>query len=81
LRVRSDADVLGAVLSAGKATSYELAEGEGAYVVPATGSIDINGEKLATGEGAAIRGERHLRIAASTDAELVMVVTRQAPQP
>jgi hypothetical protein len=35
----------------------------------------------ATGEGAAIRGERHLRIAARDDAELVMVVTRHAPQP
>lgn len=80
LRVGSDADVLGAVLSAGKVTNYELAEGEGAYVVPATGSIDVNGDKLATGEGAAIRGERHLRIAARDDAELVMVVTRHAPQ-
>ena len=81
LQVRSDADVLGAVLSAGSATQYELGEGEDAYVVAASGSIDVNGETLAAGDGAAVRGERHLRIAARDDAELVMVVTRDAPQP
>jgi len=81
LRIGSDADVLGAVLPAGTSTRYELAQGEAAYVVPAAGAIDINGEKLAAGDGAAIRGERHLHIAARDHSELVMVVTRAVPQP
>lgn len=81
LPVRSDAAVLGAVLPAGTAADYELSAGEGAYIVPAAGAIDVNGAALKEGEGAAIRNERHLHIAARSDAELVMVVTRDAPHP
>jgi quercetin 2,3-dioxygenase len=81
LRVGSDADVLGALLPAGTKAQYELAKGEAAYLVPAAGSVEINGKRLETGEGAAIRDESHLRIAARHDAELVMVVTRPAPPP
>ena len=76
LPVGSDADVLGGMLPNGAETVYELADDEAAYIVPATGSIEINGEELTPRDGAAIRGERFLRIKALDDAEVVLVVTR-----
>jgi redox-sensitive bicupin YhaK (pirin superfamily) len=62
------------MLPNGAETVYELADDEAAYIVPATGSIEINGEELPPRDGAAIRGERFLRIKALDDAEVVLLV-------
>ena len=62
------------MLPSGASTAYALQEGEQAYLVAAAGSIDVNGEVLAPGDGAAIRGERRLQIRAIEDAEVVLVV-------
>jgi redox-sensitive bicupin YhaK (pirin superfamily) len=74
LHISSNADVLGAYLTTGSSTVYKLRDNERAYIVAASGSIDINGKTLAPGDGAAIADERQLRIKASGDAELVMIV-------
>jgi len=44
-------------------------------MVPAAGSVEINGTLLNQGDGAAIRDETTLRITATADAELVLVDT------
>jgi hypothetical protein len=75
LPLRTDARVLGATLKAGESAEYTLPPGRRAYLVPATGKVDINGVELDARDGAAIRDEATLRIAAIEDAELVLVDT------
>ncbi len=73
LPIRADARVLGATLKAGETTEYALGEGRHGYLVPSTGSVEINGVTLKTRDGAAIRDEAVLRVTALEDAELVLV--------
>jgi redox-sensitive bicupin YhaK (pirin superfamily) len=75
LPIRTDARVLGASVKAGETVEYVLGEGRYAYMVPAAGSVQINGQTLNKGDGAAIRDETRLSITATTDAELVLVDT------
>jgi len=75
LPLRTDARVLGATLKAGKTIEYALGANRYAYLVPATGSVELNGVKLDARDGAAIRDESLLRVTALTDAELVLVDT------
>jgi redox-sensitive bicupin YhaK (pirin superfamily) len=73
LPIRTDARVLGATLKAGERTEYELGTGHHAYLVPATGAIEINGVRIDARDGAAIADETRLAITAIEDAEIVLV--------
>jgi len=73
LPIRSNARVLGATLKAGEVTNYELGDGRIAYLVPARGSIEVNGVVLNARDGAAIAYERVLQVKALETAEIVMV--------
>ena len=73
LPIRTDARVLGATLKAGESTEYELGTGHHAYLVPATGAIEINGVRIDARDGAAIADETRLTITAIEDAEIVLV--------
>jgi hypothetical protein len=73
LPIRTDARVAGATLKAGQTTEYALGAGRHAYLVPASGAVEVNGVRLETRDGAAIRDEPVLRITALADAEVVLV--------
>ena len=73
LPIRSDARVLGATLKAGEIAEYDLGEGRHGYLVPARGSVEVNGVALHTRDGAAIYREAVLRVHAIEDSELVLV--------
>jgi len=73
LPIRTQARVLGATLKAGDAITYELDPSRHAYLVPAVGSVEVNGLTLAARDGAAITQESAITIRALEDAELVMV--------
>jgi len=73
LPIRADARVLGATLKAGETAEYKLGSGRHAYLVPATGSADVNGVALEARDGAAIRDVEIIRVTAWEDAELVLV--------
>ena len=73
LPIRTNARVLGATLKAGESTQYALGEGRHAYLVPASGSVEVNGVTLAARDGAAIEREPLLRVTALEDAEIVLV--------
>ena len=73
LPIHADARVLGATLRAGETVHHRLGAGRKAYLVPAAGSVTVNGVELGTGDGAAIADEAELAIAASNDAEIVLV--------
>jgi quercetin 2,3-dioxygenase len=73
LPIRSLARVLGATLKAGTSADYEFGERRLGYLVPATGRVEVNGVTLDARDGAAISGERAIRVTALEDAELVLV--------
>jgi len=73
LPIRTDARVLGATVKAGETVEYTVGKGRHVYMVPATGTVEVNGVQLNARDGAAIRNEDVLRITASNDAELVLV--------
>ena len=73
LPIRTDARILGATLKAGETVDYPLAAGRHAYLVPATGAVEINGVRIDARDGAAIRDEDVLRVTAIDDAEIVLV--------
>ena len=73
LPIRADARVLGATLKAGETAEYVLGEGRRGYLVPALGAIEVNGVRVGERDGAAIEGERQLRITAIDDAEIILV--------
>ena len=75
LPIRADARVLGATLKAGETATYALAPGRHGYLVPAFGSVTLNGAALDARDGAAIRDEALLTVTALSDAELVLVDT------
>jgi quercetin 2,3-dioxygenase len=73
LPIRTDARVLGAALHAGDETEYALGETRRGYLVPAKGTVVVNGVTLNARDGAAIANEAVLHIRALEDSELVLV--------
>jgi redox-sensitive bicupin YhaK (pirin superfamily) len=73
LPIRTDARVLGATLKQGEIARYTLGPGRHAYLVPALGRIEINGEIVNARDGAAIENLADLNIKVLEDAELVLV--------
>jgi redox-sensitive bicupin YhaK (pirin superfamily) len=73
LPIRTDARVLGATLKAGETTEYPLGADRHAYLVPATGRIEVNGVPANARDGIAISDTETLTVTALEDAELVMV--------
>ena len=73
LPIRTDARVLGATLRAGETVDYRLGRERHGYLVPAKGSVEVNGVRIDARDGAAIREEEGLRVHALDDAELVLV--------
>lgn len=60
--IHQDATVLAARLDAGQSVDYAVGEGRGVWVQVSGGRIDVNGETLTDGDGAALEGEKSLRL-------------------
>ncbi|OXE36707.1 MAG: hypothetical protein CGW95_06040 [Phenylobacterium zucineum] len=73
LPIRTNGRVVAATLKAGETATYPLGAERFGYLVPATGSVEVNGILLNTRDGAAIRDEASLTVTALEDAELVLV--------
>ncbi len=73
LPIRADARVLGATLKAGQTAEYPLGADRKAYLVPATGAVEVNGVRVAARDGAAVRDENVLRFTAVEDSEIILV--------
>ena len=73
LPIRADARVLGTTLKAGESAEYATDTARSLYLVPAAGSIEVNGVRVNARDGAAIRDEAKLTITALEDSELVLV--------
>ena len=73
LPIRTSARVAGATVRAGETVTYPLGEGRNAYLVSATGSIEVNGVPAKGRDGVAIRDVAEIAITAKEDAEVVLV--------
>jgi redox-sensitive bicupin YhaK (pirin superfamily) len=73
LPIRADARVLGAMLKAGESVRHELSPARRAYLVVASGRIEVNGEPVGPLDGVAITKVAAAQISALEDSELVMV--------
>ena len=73
LPIRADARVLATTLKAGESAEYSAEKARHLYLVPAAGSVEVNGVRVNARDGAAIRNEAKLTITALEDSELVLV--------
>jgi redox-sensitive bicupin YhaK (pirin superfamily) len=73
LRIRANARLVAANLKAGESAEYHLDAGRRAYLVPATGIIEVNGVTANARDGVAVEDERVLRVTAINDSEIVLV--------
>jgi quercetin 2,3-dioxygenase len=73
LPIRADARVLGATLKAGESVEHSVGAGRHAYLVPATGSIQLNEDRIGARDGVAISGGQTVTITALEDSEIVLV--------
>jgi redox-sensitive bicupin YhaK (pirin superfamily) len=73
LPIRTDARVVGATIKAGETLDYPLGKDRKAYLVPATGAVEIDGIRVNARDGAAIEQVETLRVTALEDSEIVLV--------
>jgi redox-sensitive bicupin YhaK (pirin superfamily) len=73
LPIRARARVLGARLTDGQSIEYAFGERRRAYLVPSSGTVDVNGVRIHARDGVAIKDVAVVRIAAIEDADVVMV--------
>jgi redox-sensitive bicupin YhaK (pirin superfamily) len=72
LRIHQDAAILGASLTEGQQAFHALGSRRRAYMVAATGAIEVNGVRLGARDGAAITDEDALAIKALADSEILL---------
>jgi redox-sensitive bicupin YhaK (pirin superfamily) len=65
--------VLNAKLKVGESIEYVLREPRLAYLVPSSGTVDVNGVRIHARDGAAIKDVGIVTITAIEDADVVMV--------
>ncbi|MEO5493565.1 MAG: pirin family protein [Sphingomonas sp.] len=73
LPIRADARVMAATVAAGETLTHTVGDGRHAYLVPATGAIEIDGQRFDARDGAALSGGQTVTITALEDAEIVLV--------
>jgi hypothetical protein len=73
LPIRAQARVVGATLKAGETATYALGKDRKAYLVPATGQLDVEGQQVNARDGAAIGDVDEVRITAIEDSEVILV--------
>ena len=73
LPIRATARVLGATVKAGETIDYPVGRGRHLYLVPAAGSVEVNGVAVTARDGVAIADVENLTVTALADAELVLV--------
>jgi redox-sensitive bicupin YhaK (pirin superfamily) len=70
--VHQDALMYAGLIDAGQTVEHAIAPGRGAWVQVVRGSVEANGLKLSQGDGAALEGEKSVRIASGEAAEVLL---------
>jgi redox-sensitive bicupin YhaK (pirin superfamily) len=72
LSIHQDVQFFAAILEANDSVAHELQKGRAAWVQVARGHIELNGQTLAEGDGAAVVHESHLELRAGDNAEILI---------
>lgn len=72
LPIGQDATIYATLLDAGQDVRHAFDEGRAGWVQVISGSLVLNGETLAAGDGAALEDEHEIALAATTDSELLL---------
>jgi redox-sensitive bicupin YhaK (pirin superfamily) len=72
VKINQDAKLYVSLLKPGDEVSHEFAPGRYGWVQVARGAVELNGNKLNQGDGAAISDEKKLIIKGTEDAELLL---------
>ncbi len=70
--IQQDADIYAAMLEPDEEVRHELSPGRHAWLQVARGAIELNGESLAQGDGAAVSDEQKVTIKAGQPAEILL---------
>jgi quercetin 2,3-dioxygenase len=71
--IHQDADLYASLLNAGEQVTHALRAGRGAWLQVVRGAVNVNGQALRAGDGAAVSGEPALIVAAtSNDTEILL---------
>ena len=71
--VHGDASVYLSSLGRGDAVKHEVGDGRGAYLYVISGDVEVNGDRMRTGDAARISDEPVLEVVAGDETELIMV--------
>jgi redox-sensitive bicupin YhaK (pirin superfamily) len=72
LKIRQDNELYATVLGKGDSVKHALKPERHAYVQVARGSVKLNGQQLAEGDGAAISAEKAVELTGVKDAEVLL---------
>lgn len=72
VKVHQDVSVYGAVVDNGQEVHHHLATNRHAWIQVARGAVEVNGEKLEQGDGAAISSEPTLTVAGQERSEILL---------
>jgi redox-sensitive bicupin YhaK (pirin superfamily) len=72
LKIHQDVAVYNALLKGGEAVEHRLEPGRHAWLQVVKGTVELNGTRLGTGDGAAVSEESTLTISASDDSEVIL---------
>lgn len=72
MKIHQDARIFASLIEPSRPVSYTLGQGRGAWLQVARGSVRIDGEVLAAGDGAAIEIGPSSTIEGVTDAEFLI---------
>lgn len=70
--IHQDVDLYAGLLDATQSVTLETKPGRNIWVQIARGNLQLNGQALAAGDGAAVRDETALTLTAATDAEVLL---------
>ena len=70
--IHQDASIYAALLGPAQEVTHRLAEGRGAWLQVARGAVELNGQALSQGDGAAVGEEESLRITGREPAEVLL---------
>lgn len=72
LKIHQDVSVYNALLRSGESVEHRLEAGRHAWLQVVKGVVELNGQKLNAGDGAAVSEERALAIRAGDDSEVIL---------
>jgi hypothetical protein len=70
--IHADASISAALVDGAESIARELDPARKAYVQVVRGSLDVNGKRLASGDAAALSGEKSLSLSAGDNAEVLV---------